>query len=229
MRMNQGVVSFLLIVLALNPAWVQAKPKTNKNCADCAATSDPGLYPERTAEDVKSIADHEEQAATKYVSTKGSANFHLESLVSDIDADNPSAVCEINIATGKLTAEVKMDQFSFEKSLMKEHFEDEDFLDVKKFPKATFSGTIPDFKKIAESQNGSTFNTSVTGPLSIHGVTKQMTIPVVLKNVNGKLVGSAKTKFLIKDFGIDIPFPKNAILPNDTEIEVKMNFDLEKK
>jgi polyisoprenoid-binding protein YceI len=80
-----------------------------------------------------------------------------------------------------------------------EHLRSPDFFDVQKFPTLTFTST-----KVA-AKDADTLE--VTGNLTLHGVTKQITIPVdvlgTVKTPNGEKAGF-ETSFTInrKDYGI---------------------------
>ena len=80
-----------------------------------------------------------------------------------------------------------------------EHLRNEDFFDVKKFPTLTFTST-----KVA-AKDADTLD--VTGNLTMHGVTKQVTIPVevlgTIKTPNGEKAGF-ESSFTVnrKDYGI---------------------------
>ena len=80
-----------------------------------------------------------------------------------------------------------------------EHLRNEDFFDVEKFPTLTFTST-----KVA-AKDADTLE--VTGNLTMHGVTKQVTIPVEVlgsvKTPNGEKAGF-ESSFTVnrKDYGI---------------------------
>ncbi len=63
---------------------------------------------------------------------------------------NTTAVSTINPATGKIVFSVPMQGFEFEKALMQKHFNGEDFLDTKEFPKAKLTGKITNIAKTVE-------------------------------------------------------------------------------
>ena len=103
------------------------------------------------------------------------------------------------------------------------HLKSADFLDVEQFPTLTFTST-------SVSQNGSTYN--VTGDLSIHGVTKQITVPFELVGVsqdpwgNTKIGFEAETEISRKDFGLtwNAALETGGVLVSDT---IKLSLDVE--
>ena len=112
-----------------------------------------------------------------------------------------------------------IDQFEFEKSLMQEHF-NENYLESEKYPEATFSAQI-------ENWTGSTGQQMVTvlGDLTIHGVTKKVSIEGELQYAADKVEVSAVFPVLLKDYKIKIP---RAVFYNIAEeVEVTVNFTYE--
>lgn len=81
------------------------------------------------------------------------------------------------------------------------HLRSADFLDVKRFPEATFNSTKVVFN---DEMNG-----EITGKLTLHGVTKEITFPIEKIGEGqdpwgGYRAGfSGKTQLALKDFGID--------------------------
>lgn len=103
------------------------------------------------------------------------------------------------------------------------HLKSADFLDVEQFPTLTFTST-------SVSQSGSTYN--VTGDLSIHGITKQVTVPFELVGVsqdpwgNTKIGFEAETEISRKDFGLtwNAALETGGVLVSDT---IKLSLDVE--
>ncbi|MGC1783466.1 MAG: YceI family protein [Acidobacteriaceae bacterium] len=104
------------------------------------------------------------------------------------------------------------------------HLKSADFLDVEKFPTLTFRS-----RRISVEPGGG----KVTGDLTVHGVTREITLEVEgptpeMKDPWGKLrIGaSATTKLDRKDFGIvwNSPMETGGFVVGD---EVKINIDLE--
>ena len=79
------------------------------------------------------------------------------------------------------------------------HLKSPDFFDVARFPTATFETT-----RVQETGNSAT----VTGNLTLHGVTKQISFPATV-SVSETGV-TAKAEFSIKRFDFDIKYPGRA-------------------
>jgi polyisoprenoid-binding protein YceI len=103
-----------------------------------------------------------------------------------------------------------------------EHLRSKDFFDVQKFPTLTFTST----KVVAKDAN----NLEVTGNLTMHGVTKPVTIPVSLlgtvKTPKGEKAGF-ETNFKLdrKEYGINW----NNVLDSGPVLgdDVKVNIEIE--
>jgi polyisoprenoid-binding protein YceI len=97
-----------------------------------------------------------------------------------------------------------------------------DGLQTNQFPKATFVSTKP-ITLPAETANGQAVKTSAEGNLTLHGVTKLVTIPLDVRVANGKgeLVGSLG--FPMSDFRINPPNIAGFVTVDpDATMEVKL-------
>jgi polyisoprenoid-binding protein YceI len=102
-----------------------------------------------------------------------------------------------------------------------EHLRSKDFFDVQSFPTLTFTST----KVTAKDAN----NLDVTGNLTLHGVTKEVTIPVevlgFMKTPNGEKAGF-ETAFTInrKDYGIvwNRVIDAGSVLSDDVKISISI-------
>ena len=86
---------------------------------------------------------------------------------------------------------------------MQEHF-NENYLESTKFPKATFAGKITNLNEVNFSVDG-TYNAIVTGQMTIHGVTKEITTNGALTVAGGNIKLNAGFKLPLVDYRIDIP------------------------
>jgi len=93
--------------------------------------------------------------------------------------------------------------FEFDRALMQEHF-NENYMESDKYPKAVFKGKLIADKKLIVETN-SNFTTEVSGTLTIHGVSRQITVPVETRLVNGVISARANFKVTPQDYKISIP------------------------
>lgn len=137
----------------------------------------------------------------KYITRTGHVSFFSDAPLEDITADNHQ-VTAILKTTGEVAYKVPIKSFEFTKALMQEHF-NENYMESDKFPEATFSGTIQDVSKVDFTKSG-TYKTTVKGKLTIHGVTKEVSVPgeVIVDIANGKVTNKTTFNVALKDYGI---------------------------
>jgi len=140
----------------------------------------------------------------KFFSKTGKITFSSEASLEKIEATNTSASTVIDLGTGNMEWAVLIQGFQFEKSLMKEHF-NENYMESTKYPKAVFKGKINNPSMINMAKDG-TYEVTVSGQLEIHGVTKPVTTKGTI-NVKKGMIDSASSKMTvaIADYGIEIP------------------------
>jgi len=91
------------------------------------------------------------------------------------DPENPAAT------TGKIV--VASESLIVPNPMQKEHLHSANWLDVAKYPEITF-----EVKSFADTKTeGSITSANVTGSFSLHGVTKEITVPVKLTYLKDKL------------------------------------------
>jgi polyisoprenoid-binding protein YceI len=112
--------------------------------------------------------------------------------------------------------------FLFKKALMQEHF-NENYAESDKFPKATFAGS---YTNAIDPAKEGTYEISVTGKLSFHGVTRTVTIPASVLVKGGTISGKASFKMVPEDYDIKIPALVRDKISGDTEVTI--SFDLNK-
>ena len=138
--------------------------------------------------------------AQKYVTEQSFVSFFSDAAIEDITADNKKAAGVFNSATGDIAYSIPIKEFQFQKSLMKEHF-NEKYMETEKFPKSTFQGKVTGYDPSATGPQ----QASAKGKLTIHGETKEVEIPGTIEKQGDKLL--MKTKFIVKlaDYKITIP------------------------
>ena len=121
----------------------------------------------------------------------------------DIKASTNSGALVIDQASSRLEASVLVKGFQFEKALMQEHF-NENYMESTKFPKAQFKGKIDDPSKVVFDKDG-TYATTVSGDLTIHGVTKAVTVPATFSVKKNEIAVAATFAAVLADYGVSIP------------------------
>ena len=86
---------------------------------------------------------------------------------------------------------------------MQEHF-NENYLESDKFPKSVFKGQIDHHDYINFEKDG-LYAETVTGQLTIHGITQTVSIPVTITIQNGVTMAKAEFNIVLSDYSISIP------------------------
>ena len=143
--------------------------------------------------------------ALTYMTRTGKISFNATTKTSPekIEAVNNETASILNAKTGDFVFQVLIKSFKFPSELMQEHF-NENYLESDKFPKSDFKGKISNFGDVNMAKDG-TYNVTVTGKLTMHGVTQDVTVPGTI-TVKGK-EAIAKAKFGVKlaDYKVAIP------------------------
>ena len=140
-------------------------------------------------------------AQDRFFTKDAKINFNSSTPLEDIVAESNQATTFIDIDKNEVAFSVLTTSFKFRRALMEEHF-NENYMESSKFPKAKFTGKIitpVDWK--SEKQ----VVVDVKGQLTMHGMTKDMTIKALIKLGKGQIVGSAEIKVTPEDFNISIP------------------------
>lgn len=120
-----------------------------------------------------------------------------------IKAINKSGTCVLDKSTGAVEMAVLIKGFVFERALMQEHF-NENYMESDKFSKANFVGKLDNPASVDTGKDG-TYKINTTGTLTIHGVSKTVTVPVTFAVKSGNVSATVNFSVLCADYGIAIP------------------------
>jgi len=136
----------------------------------------------------------------KIIARQGKVSFFSHTSVEDIKAENNQVLSVIDLKEGKIAVSMLMNAFIFEKTLMREHF-NESYIESDIYPKAVFEGEIIDFEPSTQGEQ-----TRMTkGIFTMHGVSKPLEIKIrILKDSDTYLV-SGNFETFVKDYDINIP------------------------
>ena len=155
--------------------------------------------------------------AQKYTAENSVISFFSDGAIEDIAASNSKAMSIFNAITGDVVFSIPIKDFEFEKSLMKEHF-NEKYMETEKFPKGTFQGKITGYQTTAVGEQPA----KAAGKLTLHGVTNEVEITGTMEFVKGKVI--MKSKFIVKLVDYKITIPQLLWQNIAEEIEVKTEF-----
>jgi polyisoprenoid-binding protein YceI len=157
--------------------------------------------------------------AQKFSSDKGYVKFFSDAAIEDITAENTKGSSIFNEASGEIVFSIPIREFEFDKSLMKDHF-NEKYMETDQYPKATFQGKITGYQPSANGEQ----KAMASGKLTIHGVTQEVQIPGTIENANNQL--SLKARFMVKlvDYKIQIPQVLWQKIAEQVEVTVQFSY-----
>jgi len=138
-----------------------------------------------------------------FITRHGLVSFFGKTPLENIDASNNEASSVLNVQTGDIGFAVLIKGFHFEKALMEEHF-NENYMESDKLPKASFKGRISNLASVNLSKDG-TYPVNAGGEITLHGVTRKITVSGTIVVKNGLPQVLAKFKLAPKDYNIKIP------------------------
>jgi hypothetical protein len=159
-------------------------------------------------------------AQSTYFTKTGKIDFFSSTPIENIEAVNNDVSSFLNVEKNELVFAVLIKSFRFEKALMQEHF-NENYMESDKFPKAQFKGNIQDFDQNNYKKDGE-YTVNVKGDLTMHGVTKNITVPGTILVKNGKISALSKFKVRCADYEIKIP----SVVSNKISEEIDVNVDI---
>ena len=142
-------------------------------------------------------------SAQKFFTREGNITFTSETPIETIEATNQTVTAVLDSESSRLEFAVLIKAFQFEKALMQEHF-NENYMESSTYPKATFKGSIADGAPSNWSKAGS-YDVSVEGTLTIHGVSKEVSVPGQIIVGEGNVAAKAEFVVAVADYDIEIP------------------------
>jgi polyisoprenoid-binding protein YceI len=160
-----------------------------------------------------------------FMTRSGQISFFSKTPMENIDGTNNEVTSIMDTGKGELVFAVLVKSFRFEKALMEEHF-NENYMESSKFPKATFQGKITNASSIKFDKDG-TYNATVEGDLTIHGVKQHQTYTGTITVSKGKITAISNFTVKLADYNIEVPsLVAEKISPT---IEIRVNCQYEPK
>ncbi|SEK55793.1 YceI-like domain-containing protein [Chitinophaga rupis] len=152
-----------------------------------------------------------------YSCRNANLSFFSSAPMEDIEAKTDKGVSAINAKTGAVYFKVPVGSFKFKKKLMEEHF-NENYLETEKYPYAEYKGK---FSSPVDITKDGTYDVTVEGVLSLHGVDKTYKEKATITVQNGKVTTLSKFNVRLEDHKIKIP---TLVIKNIAEVvEVTVN------
>ena len=121
-----------------------------------------------------------------------------------------------NVEQSRVNITIKTDSITTDTADLTTHLKTADFFDVAKYPDATFVSTAikPGGEKGASH--------TVTGNLTMHGVTKSITFPATIAVTPGEASVDASFSINRKDFGISYAGAANNLIRDDVVLTLRI-------
>ena len=162
-----------------------------------------------------------------FITKSGSITFYSSASLEDIQATSNQVTSVVNTVTGAVAFKALMKSFQFEKALMQEHF-NEKYVESDKFPFTTFKGKITDMTAVNFEKDG-TYPVVVTGDISLHGVSKNISATGSITIKENTLIVSSTFKLTVADFNIKIPGAVKDNIAKVVEVTVSGTYEPLKK
>ena len=140
-------------------------------------------------------------AQTLYSTNKGQISFYSDAPLEDIEAVNKAVAGIINADNNEIAIQMRIIDFDFPNKLMQEHF-NENYLESEKYPTSVFKGKI---KEAIDIKIAGTYAATAVGTMTIHGVTKSVSIPGTVVSNGNQLKLDFKFPVKLEDYKVDIP------------------------
>jgi polyisoprenoid-binding protein YceI len=114
----------------------------------------------------------------------------------------------------RVRAEIDMSSLTTSPEKLLNHLKSGDFFSVAEFPRATFVSTA-----IAKGGKGY----SVTGNLTLHGVTRALTFPASIAVTDAEVTVNAEFAINRKDFGIVYPGKPDDLIADDVALKLELH------
>jgi hypothetical protein len=160
--------------------------------------------------------------AQKQVAKNASINIFSETPIENIDGTSKSSVSAINTSNNAIYFKCIISTISFDKALMQEHF-NENYMESDKYPNAEFTGKINE--AIDWTKDGK-YNVTVSGDLSLHGITKAYnSLAATIVIAGGKVSGNAVFMVKCADHKISIPKLLVKNIAETIRVTVQANYE----
>ena len=148
----------------------------------------------------------------------GNIFFRSDAALELIEANSNELRGIIDISKGTFAFAVKISSFEgFNNGLQREHFK-ENYMDISKYPSATFSGKI--IERIDFSKDGQ-YEIRAKGKLNIHGAKRERIIKSILEKRGNQFFIKAYFTVLLKEHNITIPRIVNQKIAEEIQIHIK--------
>lgn len=203
MRSNIVLLASMVVVVGCENPGANVTPATVEAPAAQEAAPDEATKPTAT------LAINPSNSKIEFVGAKVTASHDggFTDFSGTVELGDPieQSVIDLTIQTASLYAD---------KEKLTKHLKSPDFFDVEKFPTATFKST-----SIEKTADGHT----ITGNLTLHGVTKQVSFPATVTASEARVSANAEFSINRKDFDINYPGMQDDLIRDLVVIKLKLD------
>ena len=149
------------------------------------------------------------QEENRYIIESSSIEFYSYAPLEDIEAVNTESMGAIDLSTGEFIIKIPVSSFEFPNKLMQKHFNDS-YLETDRYPECVFRGKL-------EGDNA-------IGEITLHGITKKISVPVIMSNSVEKVTVDTEFKIALKDHKIKVPRLLFQNIAEEIEVKVRSSF-----
>ena len=205
--MRLGVLMIVLSGLVLVAAC--GNPATNKSAAVTSEATKATTPATAGGQKYSIVPEH---SKIEFIGSKvtGSHNGSFQKFSGEIDYTGDPATSRVNIA-------MDADSITTDDPKLTAHLKTADFFDVAKFPQAKFESTAikPGGDKGASH--------TVTGNLTLHGVTKSVTFPATIAATADAVTVNSEFSINRKDFGINYAGAADNLIRDDVVLKLTIH------
>ncbi|GDX50110.1 hypothetical protein LBMAG26_09690 [Bacteroidota bacterium] len=156
--------------------------------------------------------------AQVFKTSAGNISFKSKTAIEEFTATNAQVEAAIAPAKNQIQFRVPVNGFQFKSGLMQKHFQ-ENYMETSQFQYSNFVGKISNIAAVNFTKDGE-YPVESVGKLTMHGVTKDITVPGKVIVKGGNVVLKANFKINCSDYQIKIPKASMASVSNDIDIAV---------
>jgi len=206
--MRYGIVTLVLTALLLLAAC--GDPAANKSRAVTGEAAQPS--PQASAAGAQKYKITPQNSKIEFTASQvaGSHSGSFQKFNGEVDYTGQPETSRVNVT-------IDTSSLNADDPKLTEHLKTPDFFDVAKYPTATFVSTA------IKSGGDKGASHTVTGNLTMHGVTKSVTFPATISASGNAINVDANFSLNRKDFNLNYAGPANNLIRDDVVLTLKIN------
>lgn len=137
-----------------------------------------------------------------YSGQKGTVRLVGEAPQETITAESSTLAGKLDLKLRRFNFRQPLNTFRYSQGDLQKKHAEENYFEVEKYPHASFTGEIIND---TDMSGDGTYQVTVRGKFSLHGVEKELKIPAVISIKNGSATVTSKFSIFLSDFNIKTP------------------------